>query len=161
MLAFAAQANGPIYYWVDKYGNLHATDRIESVPAVYRASYKEEAKQPHRNRMVTEVVYISPRKKEIKQDSLELKTDNLPGKIPDDLAKLSSLRSQLRNTKKELDEVNAELGRLRYNPILRETPAVKDQISAAKNRQNALLEEVQLLEKEMKLSKAEKERAVK
>ena len=60
---------------------------------------------------------------------------------------LKTLRLKLRQASDALAQLNKEIGSLRFNPILRETPAVKTKIIAAEKKQLDLIAQVELFKK--------------
>ena len=151
LMLCVAHASAPIYFWVDKYGNLHATDRLEGVPSIYRDAYAEEAQNPSYTRTETKIVYVSQSSAREPKTSRGVKPlankDKDGVKIMAPSLGRAALDLKLRNTNDELAQVNKELGALRFNPILRETPAVKTKIEDAEKKQRKLIAEVDLLKK--------------
>jgi hypothetical protein len=145
----AAHAKAPIYYWVDKYGHMHATDRIAEVPNIYQEAYKKEAQRPHHTRIETTVIYVSDTPlRESKPNLVDAPVVKIQTQKPiEPSSVLKTLRLELREASDALAQLNKEIGSLRFNPILRETPAVKTKIIAAEKKQLDLIAQVELLKK--------------
>jgi hypothetical protein len=149
LMLCTAHARAPIYYWVDKYGNMHATDRIDEVPNIYQDAYKKAAQRPNNTRIETTVIYVSDRPlRESKSNSVDasiVKNQTQKTIVPS--SDLKTLRLDLRQASDALAQLNKEIGSLRFNPILRETPAIKTKIIAAEKKQLDLITQVELFKK--------------
>jgi len=149
LMLCTAHARAPIYYWVDKYGHMHATDRIAEVPNIYQEAYKKAAQRPNHTRIETTVIYVSDtpfrESKPNPADASIVKNQTQKSIVPSSV--LKALRLELRQARDALAQLNKEIGTLRFNPILRETPAVKTKIIAAEKKQLNLIAQVELFKK--------------
>ncbi len=151
LTALARAEGGIIFRWVDKEGNLHATDTLADVPEPYYSLYAAKlraieearangAKDPEKAvppPPSTPPVTPPPPKAGLSPSEQQA----IARKHWKDL--VAYWRGQLAAATDALAAAEEELGRLRQNPVLRETPQVRAQIAAAKKHRDEVKERLE------------------
>tara|TARA_B100000959_G_scaffold254145_1_gene285626 strand:- start:126 stop:593 length:468 start_codon:yes stop_codon:yes gene_type:complete len=149
-------ARAPIYYWVDRYGNLHATDRIEGVPVFYLDDYEKRGRDNKKNTPWS--VTLRQKKQEAKQTTKPTSanppkdTETVDSKT---MVELGRVRVELRDANESLKKLDERISALRFNPILRETPAVKNKVSMVNKKRIVIVNTVEKLKKELEVLEKE------
>lgn len=131
-LAPGARAEGPVFVWVDSAGAMHATDRLQSVPEPWFSMYAARLKELEARGQLPSaplpadtappppapvpMVRAQPTALEVQQQRNEWRV--LVGRWRTELA---AATAALQKAERAYNEAG-------MNPILRETPAVKEQL---------------------------------
>ncbi len=138
----AAAQEGTIFYWVDKKGNVTATQNLDEVPEPYRAMYRARLKE------------LEEEKK--KQKSAATPEPSAPAPLPQTppggsivdrelqrqkqwKAEVAQWRTELRLATIEAQQAQNDVDAAALNPILRQTPQGQAQmVEPAKRKQEAI-----------------------
>jgi hypothetical protein len=141
----AARADGPMFVWADKDGNLHATDRLSDVPEPYYAVYAERLRElekeghlPKEEAAPAAPAYTPPRPVTVRGNTeppITAETEILKRKKWREL--MTHWRQELATATTELQKVEQEASETGMNPLLRLTPQVQAQLDAIGPRRDA------------------------
>lgn len=158
----ASAQESAIFYWVDKKGNVSATQNLDEVPEPYRSMYRarlrELEEEKKKQKSAPSEQYSAP--------SAPQPTPNT-GIVDRELARqkqwkdeVARWRLELRLATEEAQRAQADVDAAAFNPILRQTPQGQAQMQEPAQRKKAALERVEraknMLEVELpKRAKAE------
>jgi len=153
--ATTALAQGMIFKWIDGGGNLHVTDRLGDVPEPYYAMYAARLKALAAERAkkgespatppTTPTPDVAPPPPDAQpQPSL---VDQEIRRQQEWRGLVAKWRGELAAATNEVEAIQNELDAAQLNPILRETPSVKDQAAEIKHRRHAALEHLETARK--------------
>jgi len=158
-LAFCmpAAAQGPIFRWVDRDGNLHLSDELADVPEPYRSMYEarlREAAEARKHAPPAPAVpptpaappAVPPSPMPAHEGDSHAADGPAPSIIDKEVARrqrwkelVASWRAELSAATEALAQADERLGDLVANPLMAATPAVAADIAAAKQARAAAL----------------------
>ena len=136
-----------IYYWVDKRGDLHATNKLADVPEPYFSLYETRAKnrkvedrkgKAAASKRTSPVIVPRTTHAEIKRQLAKEDADRARWK-----RLMLKWRTVLDNATQELRRFERELVETNANPILRHTPGVKQKAAQIEKRRKSVLAKIE------------------
>jgi hypothetical protein len=141
-------AQDVVFRWVDKHGVTHITDRLGDVPEPYHSMYAAQLRELEAKRKKTAPPQTTPDSTPnasnynygtgtvAAQDAQQKKWQAL----------MLKWRAELLVATHQLFAAEEQLAQVRLNPILRETPQVKEQIAAFEADRSAALTRARVAE---------------